>query len=249
MMRPADEDLHALADGRLSGDAKRAAEDWIAANPDDAAQVAEWRRQGRALHALFDPVLHESTPARLLAKTRPARWRAAAAVAWVVLGTAVGYGVRGLYPAPGGPEVVLLRSAAVAHAVYAPEVRHPVEVPAEQEAHLSAWLSKRLGTPIRAPHLAAAGYTLLGGRLLPAEGGGNAAQFMYQSDAGRRVTLYLRTGETTNTGAAFRFARENGLAVFYWVEGGTGYALSGALEREELLQLANLAYRELAGTR
>ncbi|MBL7650524.1 MAG: anti-sigma factor, partial [Candidatus Hydrogenedentes bacterium] len=70
-----------------------------------------------------------------------------------------------------------------------------------------------------------------------------------QSDAGRRVTLYLRTGETTNTGAAFRFARENGLAVFYWVEGGTGYALSGALEREELLQLANLAYRELAGTR
>ncbi|MBL8472374.1 MAG: anti-sigma factor [Rhodocyclaceae bacterium] len=245
MKRPADENLHALADGRLEGEARREAEAWIAQNPDDAERVAQWRQQGRALHALFDPVREESMPARLAALPRPAAWRAAAAVAWVALGLGMGYAARGLItPAP-QPELVLLRSAAVAHAAYVPEVRHPVEVAADQEAHLVAWLSKRLGTPIRAPHLGAAGYALLGGRLLPAEGGGNAAQFMYQSATGQRVTLYLRTGEKSNTGTAFRYAQQDGLAVFYWVEGDTGYALSGQLEREQLLQLATLAYREL----
>ena len=43
--------------------------------------------------------------------------------------------------------VSLARSAAIAHAVYTPEVRHPVEVGAEQEAHLVQWLSKRLLSP------------------------------------------------------------------------------------------------------
>ena len=45
------------------------------------------------------------------------------------------------------------RRAANAHAVYVPEVRHPVEVGADQEAHLVQWLSKRLAVPVRAPAL------------------------------------------------------------------------------------------------
>ena len=47
-----------------------------------------------------------------------------------------------------------LRSAAlVAYAVYAPEVRHPVEVAATQQEHLVQWLSKRLGRPLKVPDL------------------------------------------------------------------------------------------------
>ena len=59
------------------------------------------------------------------------------------------------------------RRAAIAHVVYSPEVRHPVEVAANEEAHLVRWLSKRLGIQLKVPHLGALGYSLVGGRLLP----------------------------------------------------------------------------------
>src|SRR4051812_49332889 len=56
--------------------------------------------------------------------------------------------------------------AAVAHSVYVPEVRHPVEV-AAQEEHLSRWLTRRLDVPVKLFDLRAQGYELVGGRLLP----------------------------------------------------------------------------------
>ena len=74
------------------------------------------------------------------------------------------------------------QQAAVAHAVFQPEVRHPVEVTAAQQEHLVQWLSKRLGRPLKVPVLAAQGYELVGGRLLPGDDGARA-QFMYQNSA------------------------------------------------------------------
>src|SRR6185312_11907936 len=84
---------------------------------------------------------------------------------------------------------VIARRAAIAHATYSPEVRHPVEVGADDEQHLVNWLSKRLGVKVRAPKLEEAGMSLVGGRLLPGESG-PVALFMYQSQNGRRLTLY-----------------------------------------------------------
>jgi anti-sigma factor RsiW len=137
------------------------------------------------------------------------------------------------------------RRAAVAHATYSPEVRHPVEVGADQEDHLVAWLSKRLGAPIRAPKLDAVGYSLVGGRLLPGESG-PVAHFMYQCSRGTRVTLYLRTEPGNNRETAFRYAREGNVGVFYWVDRRMGYALSSAdIGKDELLNVANAAYRQL----
>ena len=66
--------------------------------------------------------------------------------------------------------------AAVAHAVYAPEVRHPVEVNVAQgsaseqraqEEHLARWLGKRLDMPVKLYDLRPQGFELVGGRLLP----------------------------------------------------------------------------------
>lgn len=122
--------------------------------------------------------------------------------------------------------------AAVAHAVYTPEVRHPVEVGSDQETHLAARLSKRLG---------GIGFNLVGGRLLPGENG-PAAQFMYQNTTGLRLTLYVRSGLFKNRETAFRYAQEGNVGVFYWADGPLGYALSGELDRERLLEAANIAY-------
>ena len=139
----------------------------------------------------------------------------------------------------------MARRAAIAHATYSPEVRHPVEVGADQEQHLVAWLSKRVGARVRAPKLDEVGMALVGGRLLPGESG-PVALFMYQTAAGRRLTLYIRAEAKGNRETAFRYARENNVSVFYWIERDCGYAISSAdLSKEELLHIATLVYKQL----
>ena len=104
------------------------------------------------------------------------------------MGIAIGWIVHGVVPTgASSPGAALARQAAIAHAVYAPEVRHPVEVPATEEQHLVAWLSKRLGTGLKAPKLAPLGYELVGGRLLSGSNG-PVAHFMYQDTRGIRLT-------------------------------------------------------------
>src|SRR5262249_61286155 len=122
------------------------------------------------------------------------------------------------------------RRAAVAHIVYSPEVRHPVEVGADQEAHLVAWLSKRLGAQLKVPHLGSLGYTLVGGRLLPGERG-PVAQFMYQDGKGQRLTLYVRVNADESRETAFRFAQENSIGVFYWLDHKLRFPLSGGIQQ------------------
>lgn len=137
----------------------------------------------------------------------------------------------------------LPREAAIAHAVYAPEVKHPVEVGADQQQHLVAWLSKRLGKQLRPPQLAKQGYELVGGRLLPGDSG-PVAQFMYADASGQRLTLYVSSGQKQNRDTGFRFAQEGNVGVFYWIDGSFGYALSAAVGKQELSQIANAVYEQ-----
>ncbi len=250
-----EDELHSLADGRLAAPRRSELEAWLTEHPQEAEQVQAWRGQNALLHLAYDRVLEAPLPTRLLdAARRPGRYstrRFAAAVAWLTLGGIMGFFMRGEYPRPASPppQALLPQQAALAHAVYSPEVRHPVEVGAEQEAHLAAWLSKRLGAALKPPHLEEAGYALLGGRLLPGEGGA-VAQFMYQDARGSRLTLYVRndtvaTNTPTTRETAFRFAREGKISVFYWLDGRFGYALSGETEKPELLRIANIVYRQL----
>ncbi len=61
----------------------------------------------------------------------------------------------------------LARQGASAHVVYSPDVRRPVEIGAEHEDQLVAWLSKRIGSKIRPPKLGTLRYELIGGRYCP----------------------------------------------------------------------------------
>jgi anti-sigma factor RsiW len=45
---------------------------------------------------------------------------------------------------------------------------------------------------------------------------------------------------------AFRYAGEEGVSTFYWVERNWGYALSGELARPQLLQAARSIYEQLS---
>jgi anti-sigma factor RsiW len=246
-----DAELQAYVDGRLTP--RRAAEvaAWLAAHPEEAERVADFRRLAEALHDLYEPVVSEPVPERLLLARPPARWKfAARAAGWASLGVAAGL-IAGWQlhdrnaTASADAGGAMARRAAVAHATYSPEVRHPVEVGADQEAHLVAWLSKRVGAPLRAPKLEGVGYHLVGGRLLPGDSG-PVAQFMYQCNAGTRVTLYVRTEATQNRETAFRYAKEGNVRVFYWVDRKLGYALSTSdISKDDLLKVSNAVYQQL----
>jgi anti-sigma factor RsiW len=247
-------ELQAYTDGRLDAERGAAVEAWLSARPDQAERIAEYRRISEELRATYDPVLDEPVPARLTrALSARTRWpRYAAVAAWFAIGIAIGgiagwqlHEARPRAPLTADVGAVMARRAAIAHATYSPEVRHPVEVGADQEAHLVAWLSKRLGAPLRAPKLEAAGYSLVGGRLLPGDNG-PVAHFMYQSNQGTRITLYVRTEAAGNRETAFRYAKEGNVSVFYWVDRKLGYALSSAeIGKDDLFKVANAVYQQL----
>ncbi|MBM3556049.1 MAG: anti-sigma factor [Alphaproteobacteria bacterium] len=243
----AEDELHALIDRRLGGERLAAVNDHLAADAADAARVAAWKAQNAALHALYDPILDEGVPARFRRPARPiaATWlgRAAAALLLLVLGGTGGYALRGLDVRTERTIVLqFAERAAIAHAVYSPEVRHPVEVPGSEEAHLAQWLSRRLGTPVTVPDLQGVGFGLVGGRLLP-DAKGPAAQYMYQDAAGRRVTLYLKaeTGKAKDQ-TEFEYLRQERAGVLVWRDGGLGWALAGDIDKADLLRLGHVVY-------
>ena len=250
-------DLQAYVDGQLPESARAATEGYLRDHPQEAQRVEDYRRQRQLLHDTYDAVLDDAVPAYLTAAVQHSESRFpgllsryAAALAWIVFGGLIGWQLRTMQSPDGVEsgrgEPSFARQAAVAHVVYSPEVRHPVEVGADQEAHLVAWLSKRVGAPLRAPHLGEQGYSLVGGRLLPGmDNAAPIAQFMYQDAKGQRLTLYVRADADTARETAFRFAQEKNIGVFYWVDQKLGYALSGDIEKKELLRVAHAVYRQL----
>ncbi len=244
-MKLTENDLHTYVDDRLDPERRRAVEAELAQSPEDAARAAAYREQGAALHALYDPVLGEPVPERLRSVRASGRGvRYAIAAGWLAAGAALGWFAHELVGDRQPARASFARQAAVAHAVYSPEVRHPVEVGAAEQEHLVNWLSKRLGAKLRAPVLTREGYELVGGRLLPGDNGA-VAQFMYQDAKGKRLTLYVSRLATENRDTAFRFSQEDKVAVFYWIDGRLGYALSGELPKPELLEIATAVYRQL----
>ena len=225
-----------------------------------------WEAQRAALRQLHRDVLDEPVPPALRAaagqadrrfarQARWTRWGGLAAAVLIAFGAGwlanvqwtSAHGARQLAHVPAAREFV--HAASVAHAVYAPEKRHPVEVAAAEEQHLVQWLSRRLDKPLKTPDLSVEGYTLVGGRLLPGDMGARA-QLMFEDRSGQRVTLYLgelkTPAESTQTGeSAFRFSSDGPVPSFYWVDHGFGYALAGKLPRDALLRLATLVYRQL----
>jgi anti-sigma factor RsiW len=239
-------DLHAYVDGQLDASRRAEVEAYLAAHPEAAAQVQELRAQMHALHLRFDGVMNEPIPLPLSNALLPRQSPRglAAGMAWLAGGLVAGWFAHALVPAPAATQTAFAKEALVAHALYVSENRHPVEVPAEQEAHLVAWLSKRLDAPIRAPDLRGQGFSLLGGRLLPGDGG-PLAQLMYQSASGERLTLTVTRAVKPQADTGFKILERNGTSVFYWIDRDYGYALSGGIDRSRLLTVAHAVDTQL----
>jgi anti-sigma factor RsiW len=140
----------------------------------------------------------------------------------------------------------LPRQAQSAFLVYASEVRHPVEVGADQQAHLATWLGKRLDYGLKIPDLSALGFSLVGGRLIPVNGTAGA-MLMYEDGTGQRLTVLLGRNRD-NRETSFRIASQGGgLETFYWIDGEIGYAVTGEVPHSLLQKVADECYRQFEG--
>lgn len=226
----------------------------------DAMDEADLQAVRETLRRAYPAQPVTESPATLVAAARRADESRSAALQWtrwagmaaaVVAAFALGWFANDRFDG-GAPRLAsqpvqqFARQAAVAHVVYQPEVRHPVEVDATQK-HLVQWLSKRVGRPLKVPVLTQQGYELLGGRLLPGDNGARA-QFMYQNASGQRLTLYIgavKAGGAAAQETAFRFLEDGPVPGFYWVDQGFGYALSAQLPRAALHELAKAVYAQI----
>jgi anti-sigma factor RsiW len=168
-------------------------------------------------------------------------------VALLLAGGIGGWSAHDLLPALNSSASAVLASAVfddaiAAHRTFSVETRHPVEVGANEEAHLVQWLSKRLGHRLIVPDLDALGFRLMGGRLLPADSA-PAALLMYEDGKGTRLSCYYLVthvaGETE-----FQFGEQNGVSAFYWVDDGLAYAIAANAPRALLLKVAEIVYQQ-----
>ena len=240
-------ELHGYVDGELPAGRREAVEAWLSSHPDDASRVAAWRAQAEALRAQCGSVIDEPIPDRLTLKRimRSGRsWgaiAAAAAVAAFVIGGVAGWIGRGASAASPSNIDHFTAEARGSHKLYVGEVRHPIEVKAD-EAHLLPWLSRRVGTTLRAPDLGAFDLRLLGGRLLPGVSG-PAALFMYENANGERITIYCSRLNEART--AFRHEANDNFGAVHWIEGGFGWVISGPNDKPRLKGIASAVYDQL----
>jgi anti-sigma factor RsiW len=237
-----------FADNRLADERARQIAAVLERDP-RSRRVAEIRRLNAQLRDALDPWLaepaartrHGAKPALLVARcpcvARAGRRRVA------------GCGRRHrLAPRRDSAEegtADVQRQAALTHALYAADANRPVEIWANEEERLVRWLSKRLSFPLHAPNLNSAGFALVGGRLVA----GNekpGALFMYENADKQRISLLVRKDAQRSRETAFRYAQEDGVSVFYWIDDACGYALSGNIDKQHLLSIARSVYGQLA---
>lgn len=246
-----EDDLQSYVDGSLSAGRAEVVAAYLADHPEVAARVARYTEHRDALRAHLATKHREPVPPRLRVanviagrKRRRAAVlrRVAASLLLLAIGGAAGWEMHGLSESRGRAPMSNLTAYAIsAYRTFIVETRHPVEVRADQQAHLRQWLSNRVKHPIIIPDLTAEGFHLLGGRVLPA-GDRVAAQIMYQDGRGVRLTIYLQPMRVDVTD--LRYTENDGVSMFYRVEDGLGCAITARTGREQLWRVAQAVYSQ-----
>jgi len=250
-----EDEFHAYVDNELPPERRSDVEAWLATHPDDAERVQSWRAMAEALHARYDSVANEPVPRRLELERLmqpPRKWvygAIAASLLAFIAGGGTGWLVHGAAATPSTFQS-FTADALEAYRLYVVEVRHPVEVPGSERAHLQQWLTKRCGWEVLAPELGSTGLKLIGGRLLPGPTG-PASFLMYESASGERFTVYTAKASTDkasseSTQMRYTTKENNGGkdSAMFWADRGVGYVVSGTSDRERLSQVARLVYNQ-----
>ena len=99
---------------------------------------------------------------------------------------------------------------------------------------------------LEAPDLSGAGFTFVGGELLPGRTAA-AAIVLYKGKAGQQLSLYWGPEFHQESETGLRYAGSgSGARVYYWLDDECGYAIASTdLSEKELLRVALMAYAQL----
>ncbi|HGL4260725.1 anti-sigma factor family protein [Burkholderia dolosa] len=229
---PDEHDLQAYVDGQLDGDARAAVERYLALHPERAEQVKQWRQDAQRLRAALESVrMPDDNPAldpaairaRRAERTRMRFAMAASFVFCIGLGTFGGWQARG-WNAP--PAVAPMSDAVEAYRMMVVDRAAKVDFKPSSAGELQAWLTTRVGKSAVLPDLSAAGFRPVGGRLF-ATGHGAAAMVLYQDDAGRTLSFYLRPPESAQRLMAAGERVDGQLLARYGSVNGMNFAVVG----------------------
>ncbi|MGD2118669.1 MAG: anti-sigma factor [Chromatiales bacterium] len=241
-MKPVtDLELNAYVDGELDAHRRLEVEAWLATHVDARKRVDDYRAITQQLHTRFDTILSE--PAEFADTPGSGKGfsfaRAAAVAALMLLSGLTGW-MLDKHDLEMTPQTLadLVEPAAFAHAVYSMDSRYPVEIAGVEKTSLNQWVSSRMHADLQAPELATIGLSLVGGRLLPSTNR-MAAQFMYEDDNGKRLTVYVRRISDENNLTDFQYREQDGLNVFYWIDNTMGYAVIGDHQASRLIEVAH----------
>ena len=253
---PTEEDIHAYVDGFLDPGRRREIEAYLAAHPDEAERVRDYRAQNISLHQVLDgygasPIPHslELLSGKLRLALRRQRLlraiaRTAASVSLLAIVGGAGYWAYDRIAVRPDPLVAFTQDAAEAHLLYTDSAGPVPRHVADERANVVAWLSQRLtGAPLREPNLETFGFKLAAGRILPTRAG-PAAQLMYRDKNGVAVTLFIGANQDSEQ-TRFTFVQEGKMSLFYWQNANFAYSLIGELDKDKLLTIAQLVSDEL----
>jgi anti-sigma factor RsiW len=129
-------------------------------------------------------------------------------------------------------------AGAAAYRTFAQSASRPVEVTAADPGVLRKWVAQQIGRAAPIPDLAAAGLTLLGGRIVP--GAASPASFaLYENAQRERVGLYAEALDSPPA-APVEVKACGDMLCASWSADGHGFALIGRLSPARMTELAHL---------
>jgi anti-sigma factor RsiW len=150
----------------------------------------------------------------------PAYTRNAAAAAVLV---AAGWFGHSAYDYANAPYPGYVADAAGAHLVFAEDQQYPAEFRAEALTLAAGWFEQKMGHAVAPPELDIVGLNLVGARLLGGKEG-PLAQYIYEDEAGERLSLVVKAATGSTTRAPSYRTLPQGRAS-YWSDRGLEYAL------------------------
>jgi anti-sigma factor RsiW len=222
--------LVAYVDGELDREAALNVEAALATDPQASQTVEMFRETAALLRGAYDDRFFAVTgpvpgPPHRRALRQPRHgWAIAASLVAAIVGFGGGVAWGGRTPSE---RAELISEVASDHQIYSRETKHLVEVPADQVAHLTAWLGQRLDRKLEAPDLAAAGLRFAGGRMLVVNDR-PVAELMYTRDHGLPIGVYV----TQMAGGASPISvDQRGLErLATWIAGGYAYVVAGEID-------------------
>jgi anti-sigma factor RsiW len=238
------DDLHAYLDGELGPDEAAAVEARLTADPEELERFEAYSRHKQLIAEAADAFaadpasrktadlrtasLERELAAALARQARPVRrpgwgWPLQTAAAACLV--AAGWFGHAEFGGGGALLPPYVSEAVGAHRAFADDTLRPVEFSSADAGEALAWISTKMGYPVRVPSLEPLGVDFVGVRLHGTREG-PIAQFIYEDDSGNRMSLMLARHPEGAPAIDFSVASyEEGGRVGYWSDPRFDYAL------------------------